>query len=222
MPEIQRYGFATYRLLILLPEGVKTLFEVENIFSASGFFLNGKAIDYLGFPGVNKYQTLVSYDKPLITGSFQGTEVELLIKVSNFSHRNSGIVGGVLMGLPEQISAQRQRDLFRGHFFLGALLVIGIYFLGLYLIRSDQYRLYFSLICVLMAMRVALEIEVPLLETLNFNGLTMARLNLLSVYFLAPFFTLMIRAIFPDFPKWAFKVILWISAVFIVIVVVTP
>ena len=224
LPEIERYGFATYKLLILLPEGVNRLsFKAESIFSASGFFLNGKAIDYLGFPGVNKYQTLVSYDKPLITGSFQGNEVELLIKVSNFSHRNSGIVGEVLMGLPEQMSAQRQKDLFRGHFFLGALLIIGIYFLGLYLIRSDQYRLYFSIICMLMALRVALLVDVPLLDTLNLNGLSLARLNLLSVYFLAPFFTLMIQSIFPyDFPKWAFKVIMWISAVFIVIVVLTP
>ena len=223
-PEIERYGFATYRLLILLPDGVNRLsFKAENIFSASGFFLNGKAIDYLGFPGVNKYQTLVKYDKPLITGSFQGPRAELLIKVSNFNYRSSGIVGEVVMGLPEQMDIQRQKDLFRGHFLIGAFLIIGFYFLGLFLIRSDQYRLYFSFICFLMALRVALIVEIPILDSLNLNGLTLARLELLNVYFLAPFFTLMIQSIFPyDFPKWAFKTILWVSAVFIIFVVVTP
>ena len=224
LPEIQRYGFATYRLLILLPQGVSSLtFKVANIFSASGFLLNGKAIDYLGFPGVNKFQTLIKYDKPLITGTVQGPEAELLIKVSNFNHRNSGIVGGITMGLPEQMTQQRQKDLFRGHFLMGAFLIIGFYFLGLYLIRSEQYRLYFSVICFLMAMRVALIVEIPLLDSLNLNGLTSARINLLNIYFLAPFFTLMIHSIFPfDFPRLAFRIILWISAVFIVIVVVSP
>ena len=224
LPEIERFGFATYRLVILLPQGVNGLsFKVENVFSASGFLLNGKAIDYLGFPGVNKFQTLVKYDKPLISGTVQGPEAELLIKVSNFNHRNSGIVGGIVMGLPEQMSQQRQKDLFRGHFFIGAFLIIGFYFLGLYLIRSEHYRLYFAVICFLMAMRVGMIVEFPFLDTLNLNGLTSARIDLLNIYFFAPFFTLMIQSIFPfDFPKWAFKTIMWISAVFIATVVVSP
>ncbi len=224
LPEIMRFGFATYRLLILLPNGVNSLsFKAENIFSASGFFLNGKAIDYLGFPGVNKFQTLVKYDNPLITGTFQGSEAELLIKVSNFNHRNSGIVGGIIMGLPDQMNTHRQKNLFRGHFLMGAFLIIGIYFLGLYMIRAEHYRLYFSMICILMALRVALIVEIPLLHTLNLNGLTNARLELLNIYFFAPFFTLMIQSIFPyDFPRWALKTIMWISAGFIVIVIVSP
>ena len=57
-PEITRYGFATYRLILLLPDGVNELsFKIEDVFSASGYFPNGKAIDYLGFPGVNKFQS---------------------------------------------------------------------------------------------------------------------------------------------------------------------
>lgn len=224
LPEIERFGFATYRLTILLPEGVNRLsFKAENIFSASGIFLNGKAIDYLGFPGVNKYQTLIDLDKPLINGAFQGNQAVLLIKVSNFSHRSSGIVGDLEMGLPEQMSERRQRDLFRGHFLIGAFLIIGFYFLGLYLIRSEQYRLYFSIICMLMAMRVALIVEIPMLEFLNLNGLNMARVDMLNTYLLAPFFTLMIQSIFPyDFPKWAFKTIMWISGVFVFFVILTP
>jgi len=224
LPEIERFGFATYRLHILLPEGVDKLsFEVKNVFAASGFFLNGKAIDYLGFPGVNKYQTVPEDDKPLITGSLQGSEAELLIKVSNFNNRSSGIVGGIIMGLPEQISLQRQKDLFRGHFLIGAFLIIGFYFLGLFLIRNDQYRVYFAFICMLMALRVALIVEVPILDALNLNGLTRDRLDFLTIYFLAPFFALMINSIFPyDFPRWALKTILWISAIFIIIVIVSP
>lgn len=224
LPEIERFGFATYRLLVLLPDGVNRLsFKVENVCSASGIFLNGKAIDYLGFPGVNKYQTLIDYSKPLISGALQGNEAELLIKVSNFSHRSSGIVGEIVMGLPDQMSEQRQKDLFRGHFLIGAFLIIGFYFLGLYVIRTEQYRLYFAIICLLMGMRVALIVEVPMIELLNLNGLNMARVDMLNTYLLAPFFTLMIQSIFPyDFPKLAFRIILWVSAVFVFFVILTP
>ncbi|MBE9518051.1 MAG: sensor histidine kinase [Bacteroidetes bacterium] len=223
-PEVTRFGFATYRLLILLPEKVDELaFSVEDVYSASGYFLNGKAIDYLGFPGVNKYQTVIRYSRPLMIGTVNDQELELLIRVSNFDNRISGIVGGITVGKIGQMQEARQKDLFRGHFLIGAFLIIGIYFLGLYLIRTEHYRLYFSLLCFLMALRVVMIIHIPVIDTLNLNGLTTARLDYLNIYFFAPFFVLMIRSIFPiEFPNLVYRISMWVSAVFIAIVVVTP
>lgn len=223
-PEIERYGFATYRLIMLLPEQVdEVALKIEDVFSASGYFLNGKAVDYLGFPGVNKYQTVIKYNRPLVTGTVNNNEVELLVRVANFDHRFSGIVGGITLGLPDQMLESREKELFRGHFLIGAFLIIGIYFLGLYLIRSEHYRLYFSLICILMAVRVAMILELPVVDSLNLSGLTLARLDYLNIYFFAPFFTLMIRSMFPiEFPKLAYRMIMWTSVLFIALVVVSP
>lgn len=223
-PEVTRFGFATYRLLILLPEKVDELaFRIEDVYSASGYFLNGKAIDYLGFPGVNKYQTVIRYSRPLMIGTVNDQELELLIRVSNFDNRISGIVGGVTFGKIDQMQETRQKELFRGHFLIGAFLIIGIYFLGLYLIRTEHYRLYFSLLCFLMALRVVMIVEIPVINTLNLNGLTMARLDYLNIYFFAPFFILMVRSIFPiEFPNLVYRVSMWVSTVFIGIIVVTP
>jgi len=223
-PEVDRYGFATYRVQILLPEQVDEMaFRIKDVYSASGYFLNGKAIDYLGFPGVNKYQTVIRISRPLMICAVNDQQIELMIRVSNFENRLSGIVGGITLGRVSQMQESRQKELFRGHFFIGAFLIIGIYFLGLYLIRTEHYRLYFSLLCFLMALRVTMIIEIPLLETLNLNGLTTARLDYLNIYFFAPFFILMIRSIFPiEFPKLIYRMSMWVSTVFIVIVVVSP
>lgn len=223
-PQLTRHGFATYRLKILLPAGLTDLaLKADDVYSASGFFLNGKAIDYLGFPGVNKFQTVTRYSRPVMTGTVKTQEVELLIKVSNFDNKLSGIVGGITIGSMTQVQEARTRELFRGHFMIGAFLIIGIYFLGLYLIRTEHYRLYFSILCFLMALRVVMITEIPFLNNLNLNGLTTARLNNLNIYFFAPFFTLMIRSLFPiEFPKWVFRIIIWISVVFIAIVIVSP
>jgi len=223
-PEIERYGFATYRLILLLPDKVDEItFKIEDVFSSSGFFINGTAIDYLGFPGVNKFQTVIKYNRPLVTGSVTSQQVELLIRVANFDNRNSGIVGGITLGLPEQMQEQRQKELFRGHFLIGAFLIIGIYFLGLYLIRSEQYRLYFSVICLLMAIRVVMILDLPILHVIYLNGLTTARFDFLNIYFFAPFFAAMIYSLYPiEFPKLAYRIILWISVVFITMVVVSP
>ena len=223
-PEITRFGFATYKLLILLPERADELaFRVEDVYSASGFFLNGKAIDYLGFPGVNKYQTVIRYSRPLVIGTVNDQELELIIRVSNFDNRISGIVGGLTIGKVAQMREARQKELFRGHFLIGAFLIIGIYFLGLYLIRTEHYRLYFSLLCFLMALRVVMIVQIPVIDTLNLNGLTTARLDYLNIYFFAPFFILMIRSIFPiEFPNLIYRISMWVSTVFIAIVVVTP
>jgi len=223
-PQLTRHGFATFRLKVLLPPGMTDIaLQVEDVYSASGYFLNGKAIDYLGFPGVNKFQTVTRYSRPVMTGTVASQEVELLIKVSNFDNRLSGILGGISLGTIAQVQEQRTRELFRGHFLIGAFLIIGVYFLGLFLIRTEQYRLYFSVICFLMALRVAMISELPVIAHLNLNGLTTVRLDYLNVYFFAPFFTLMIRSLFPiEFPKWVFTIIIWISVVFIAIVIVSP
>ena len=223
-PEVERFGFATYRVFILLPDYEEDMaFSIEDVYSASGYFLNGKAIDYLGFPGVNKYQTVIRISRPLMISAVNDQTIELLIRVSNFENQLSGIVGGITIGKVEQMQEARQKDLFRGHFLIGAFLIIGIYFLGLYLIRTEHYRLYFSLLCFLMALRVTMIVQIPLLETLNLNGLTTARLDFLNIYFFAPFFILMIRSIFPiEFPKLIYRMTMWVSTVFIVFVVVSP
>ena len=223
-PEVTRYGFATYRVVILLPEKMDEIaLKVKDVFSASGYFLNGKAIDYLGFPGVNKFQTVIRYNRPLMIGSVDDQTVELLIRVSNFDNRLSGITGGITIGKVSQMEEARERELFRGHFLIGAFLIIGIYFLGLYLIRTEQYRLYFSMLCLLMALRVVMIMEIPVIGTLNLNGLTSARLDYLNIYFFAPFFILMIRSIFPiEFPVLIFRISIWISVIFIAIVIVSP
>jgi signal transduction histidine kinase len=223
-PGVTRYGFATYRLIIRLPDKVDELaFRIEDVYSASSYFLNGKAIGYLGFPGVNKYQTVISYREPFIETSVSGPEAELLVRVSNFEHRFSGIVGAITMGLPDQMRALRQRELDRGHFLMGAFLIIGIYFLGLFLIRSEEYRLYFAIICLLTVFRVVVIQDPPAYEALHLNGLTRARLDYLNIYFFAPFFTLMIRALFPiEFPRWVFRTIIWLSVIFIALVTVSP
>jgi len=223
-PEVTRYGFATYRVIILLPEKMDEIaLKVKNVYSASGYFLNGKAIDYLGFPGVNKFQTVIRYNRPLMVGSVNDQRVELLIRVSNFDNMLSGITGGITIGKVSQMQEYRERELFRGHFLIGAFLIIGIYFLGLYLIRTEQYRLYFSMLCMLMALRVVMIMEIPVIDTLNLNGLTSARLDYLNIYFFAPFFILMIRSIFPiEFPGLIFRISIWISVIFIAIVVVSP
>jgi two-component system sensor histidine kinase ChiS len=223
-PEIGRYGFATYRVVILLPERVDEMaLSIKDVFSASGYFLNGKAVDYLGFPGVNKYQTVIRISRPLMIAAVNDDQIELLIRVSNFENYQSGIVGGITMGKVEQMQEARQKELFRGHFLIGAFLIIGIYFLGLYLIRTEQYRLYFSVLCFLMALRVTMIVDIPFLDRLNLNGLTMGRLDYLNIYFFAPFFILMIRSIFPiEFPRLIYRISMWVSVVFVVIVVVSP
>ncbi len=223
-PEVTRYGFATYRLLIRLPDNVDAVaLRIEDVYSASAFFLNGKAIEYLGFPGVNKYQTVIRYSEPLITSPLTDRNLDLMVRVSNFENRLSGIVGGLTLGMPEQMETLRQRELHRGHFLMGAFLIIGIYFLGLFLIRSEEYRLHFAVLCFLMVFRLVIILEPPVLESLNLSGLTAARLDFLNIYLFAPFFILMIRALFPiEFPGWVFRTALWASVLFIVLVLVTP
>jgi len=224
VPGIHSKGFASYRLKILLDDDVETLaLRFTEVFSASGYYVNGKNIGFNGLPGTNKYQTVFGYTPTLHVLQVRDTVLELVVHVSNFEHRSGGIRGSFELGTPMQIMSQRAERQYKDFFLLGAFLIIGIYFMGLFLMRSELYKLFFSLICLLMVFRILLLSDTGFLDNTWVSGISRLRLEYLSFDLLVPLFVLMIRYVFPnDFPRTVFKAIIWICAVMVIAVMVSP
>jgi signal transduction histidine kinase len=224
IPSIEAKGYASYYLKILLPKNVQSFaFRFTEVFSASGYYINGKNIGFNGLPGTNRFQSIFGYNPTIHVFSIEDTVAHLLVHVSNFEHRSGGIRGSIELGSPMQIMSARADRQIRDFFLIGAFLIIGIYFMGLFLMRSELYKLYFSLICILMVFRLLLLSESEFISGDWITGISRLRLEYLSFSLLVTLFVLMIHQVFQhDFPKIIFNVIMWISFIVVILVIFSP
>ncbi len=224
VPGISSRGFGSYNLKILLPPNTGSIaFRFSEVFSASGYYLNGRHLGFNGLPGTNRYQSVFGYAPKLIMTNVQDSVVDLVVHVSNFEHRSGGMMGKVEMGTPVQMLSARVDRQLRDYFLMGAFLIIGIYFMALFQGRSDFYKLFFSLICLVMVIRIFVLSDTGLEIFGWLTGSSRLRLEYLSFDLLVPLFVLMVRFIFPnDFPGLLFRIIIWLSVLMIVFVVVAP
>lgn len=224
VPGIGPKGYGSYNLKILLPANVESVaLRFTEVFSASGYYLNGIHLGYRGLPGTNRYQSVFGYTPSLFVVAVEDTLLDLVVHVSNFEHRSGGMRGKVELGTPMQIMSARADRQMNDYFLMGAFLIIGIYFLALFQSRSDLYMLFFALICLVMVLRIYMLGDRELSGLNWITGISRLRLEYLSFNLLVPLFVLMVRLLFPhDFPRKLFRVILWICAVMIVIVVFSP
>ncbi len=224
VPGIESKGYASYQLTILMPDNVQRLaFRFTGVYSGSGYYINGKIIGFNGFPGTNRYQSVFSSMPSLHTSSISDSVVNLVIHVSNFDHRIGGIRGGMELGFPMQIMGERADRQSFDFFLIGAFLFAGFFFLGMFLIHTDFDKLFFSLICLIMAIRIIFLSEGGILNLDWMNGIEYTRINYLTFSLLVPLFVIMIRFVFPnDFPKLFIRIIVWVCLFMIIIVIITP
>jgi signal transduction histidine kinase len=222
VPGIEPKGFASYHLKIIVPNNIERVaFRFNEVFSGSGYYINGKNIGFNGFPGANPYQNLFDTRASLHTASLSDSVINLVVHVSNFHFRSGGMKGIVELGLPMQVMEERARRQHRDFFLIGGFLIVGIFFMGMYLIHTELYKLFFSLICLLFAFRLALLSESGYLGWVS--GITHIRLEYISFSLMVPLFIMMIRHIFPnDFPQLPFRFILWICILMIIVLILSP
>jgi signal transduction histidine kinase len=148
-------GYATYRLKINLGKTYNNLaIRFEGINMAYSVWINGKNMMQCGVFGRNKNEMVpLRLPKQLYFHS-DDKELEIILYVSNFNHDRGGIRKSIILGTTDKI-AERSTYLMNMDFFMiGALFVMGIYYLGIYLLgRRNKYIVFFSLVCFSLLLR---------------------------------------------------------------------
>jgi len=221
---ISHFGFGSYELDILPPAGIEELsIRVKEVYSGASLYINGDNIGFMGFPGANRYQTVLNPRSRIMTFPVKDSLLHLVIHISNYDYRRGGIRSSVEIGLPEVIQQARRERANRDYLLIGAFLIIGIYFLGMQFLIRKTYELYFALICLMMAFRILLLSDSNFFPFGNIDGVSWVRLEYLSYYLIVPLFVLMIRSLFPiEFPRYFLRVILWICIPFVAVVIAAP
>ena len=149
-------GFATYRLSVRLPRNSPPLaLRVKHFDSAVRLFVNGRIIHEAGVVGTREATSKAG--RVLTVSELRPTdELRIVAHVSNFQHSNGGFPRALVLGEKTVIEAARLQAILTDTFLFGALLIIGLYHLGLFALRrKDRSALLFALFCLLIALRTA-------------------------------------------------------------------
>ncbi|HET9241574.1 MAG TPA: 7TM diverse intracellular signaling domain-containing protein [Oligoflexus sp.] len=143
-------GYATYRLKVLVDPGQKLgLFMDASIWSASRIFLDGTEVAHLGKVGTTADTSEGGVATRIFEIEPKSPEFDLIIQVSNFEIFLCGITIAPQFGSLEVLSRDRNQKVAIDVFIVGGLVVMGVYHLCLFLLRTeDPSTLWFaSMVC---------------------------------------------------------------------------
>lgn len=155
--KLSREGYGTYRLIIQFPEGeaghMKAIYMPE-VATAYTIWINGKQAASTGQVGKNKDEMIPKSYPRVLYFQPDTAQVELVIQVSDFYQRKSGIVDSVLMGNPEAIALLRDQRVALEMVIIGILSIMALHHFSLFFSRKkDLSSFYFASICLAIAVR---------------------------------------------------------------------
>ncbi|MDQ3232187.1 MAG: Hpt domain-containing protein, partial [Pseudobdellovibrionaceae bacterium] len=146
------FGYGTYRVRILLDQPDPFVLEFAEIWSASRVLINGREVAVYGQPGTDakSYRGRTGMSHFIVTP--ESRDVDVLVQVSNFDIFLSGITKVPKIGPIGMMGVGRDRALAVDILVVGALLMMAIYHLCLFVLRTeDKSTLCFAIVCFFVA-----------------------------------------------------------------------
>ena len=127
-------------------------------------------------------------------------QFDIIIQVANFSRFNGRLRGEIEIARAREIEYNSNIHLSYDLFLFGSLIIIGIYHLGLFILRrKERSLLYLGLFCLFIGARAIISGEILLLQIFpNLNWSFFIHISVLSAYLAAPLYMLFTQALFPE------------------------
>jgi sigma-B regulation protein RsbU (phosphoserine phosphatase) len=198
-------GYASFKLNILLNNNFPDLYiYMQDQGTNYSVYVNGK---YLG--GDNFYYEGGSHKSIPIEPSFHPkkfklphfeneTSLEVVLYISNYLHDKGGPWYPIYLGTEESIREQGNNRRANDFFFSGAIVIIGIYHLIIFINRlHDRSSILFFIICFITSVRILLTADRFLFDYINLEGVIVYRIEYLSFYLLPPLYSYFVHVLFP-------------------------
>ncbi|RPI96162.1 MAG: hypothetical protein EHM32_03890 [Spirochaetales bacterium] len=193
-------GYATFRLIILTnaATGIRTL-KMPVMATSYRIFANGRPLASNGIVSAHPDYAKPGYNPTTASFAMTGTTLELVLHIANFSSDKGGPWNSIYLGTESEITKLRDNRLLYEYILLGGLLVMGLYHLGLFLLRrNERSAFYFGAFCFIIALRLTLTGEFILIRF--FPGIDWElemKVEFLTIYVGLPVFAMFIRSLFP-------------------------
>jgi signal transduction histidine kinase len=152
-------GYATMHLEVLVKPSSRVLaLELPNIRTAYKLWINGELKASAGTLGTDRNSSKPAKQPQLVIFPQAGaSKLDIVLQVSNFHHRFGGVNKSLVLGDVNQMVALLDRRMGLDMLFVASFLLMGLYNLGLFLIRiKEKSSLYLGLFCLFIGVRAML------------------------------------------------------------------
>lgn len=226
-------GFATYRFWIAVKnqDNQKVLgIKLPSIFTSYKVWINSELIAQAGTVAKSKEEHRPEFfigNVPFVVESSVNPveRIEVVIQVSNFSHRRAGLVWPVYFGTYETLSKESRTLDILNLIVIGIILIIGLNHINMYFFRrKDTSNLFFGILSLVMVLRNISTGE-RLLNFIfpNISWEFLLTIDNFSGYGTIPFFALYIYHLYrDDFPLWIRNLLVSLGALITLLIFATP
>ncbi len=196
---IGSYGYATYRLVILTGSDNPLYIKILPPNSAYKIWANGVLYGGSGKVGKSPAEEIPKYDVLIFDFEPVNKKIELVIQVSNYSTYSGGMLIPVIAGSREAVYGRTSKMVAFDVFTFASLLVISMYYFGLFLMRrSDKSHLFFSIFTLLLSLRSLVTNELFLYQLLpRADWQMMMKIDFLAITLCLPVFMYFIYLLYP-------------------------
>jgi signal transduction histidine kinase/ActR/RegA family two-component response regulator len=240
--KISNFGYATYRLKIVLPpnDAAYTL-HVEDMFSSFNLFVNGVLVYKNGTVAKTREEYQPEWKPDFIPLRNLNDTSTIVLQIANFDHRNGGIKQSLVLGKSDYMKDQELEILSYDLILTGSLCMGGLFLLGLYLFgHHDKAILYFSMFCIVYSYRIIGTHYYILHHLINASWYVLSRLEYISLFMSVFLFSKFVFRLYPNelktiyfrilhticlsfslvalaFPAWVFS---YLTSPFIVVLII--
>jgi response regulator RpfG family c-di-GMP phosphodiesterase len=224
--KIDGSGYATFALTIFHNFSNKQLaFEIKDMSSAYTLFADGKIINSNGIVAKTNAMMTPEFKPGIVHFSPRSNQTQIILHISNFHHRKGGPWRFIRLGDDRSIYEKHTKKSFLNIFIMGSIFIIGLYHLGLFLLRRKvESPLYFGIFCCLVSLRALVTNERYMhLLFPEMGWSVLMKMEYLSFYIAVPVFGMFIFSLFPkESSKRVLHFIHAVAIIFALIVIATP
>lgn len=194
-------GYATLRLRVRLDESWPDTiaFYVLETANSMRMYVNGQRTAVAGRPGRSEAETLHTL-RPRSAEFYRGTtdELDIVLQIANYIDREGGRKRPLFMGDTATIQAMRQRRIAYEGLIGGALLIIALYNLVVFLVhRKEKLPLALALVCAVFAADVLFAGERLVLLLFDMPFTVFGKVWFLQYYLMPVSMAILIHYLFP-------------------------
>jgi signal transduction histidine kinase len=181
----EKFGYATYRLIVLLPTGYKSALGIDlPVFDSSyDLYINGKYLGGNGIPGKSADETKPEYRRNFFRLIPTSDSLAIIINVSNYDHRRGGFWLPVKLGTFPDVQKALAASWAAEWSVISLLLGFSIFFLFFFIISpKERITGFFSIATIGLALRPLFTSHYLILNLFSVSWTWIIRFEYIGLY----------------------------------------